>query len=200
MKPISLCSFFTIAAFLLAGCASGTRHVESGGSRTVLNVGKINIQDWNMAAESMINSLNDKFVNAGKLQSSTTGAPAILAISKIVNNTGQQIDTDLLVKKIRIALNDTGKVVTDVTAGLGGPEDPLAKEAKEREILLGTQKTIRRPDYTLSGKIIEDRANAGSVNEATYVFQLSLTSRDGLAIWEEERSITKQGKKASVGW
>lgn len=188
---------------LLSGCATGgARHVDSGGSRTVLTTDKINIQDWNIAAETMINSLNDNFINAGKLQSATPGQPAVLAISRIVNNTGLQIDTDMLIKKIRVALNRTGKVVTDVTVGVnsGSPEDPLAREAKEREALLANQKTIRRPDYTLSGKIIEDKARAGRVQEATYTFQLSLTSKDGLAIWEDEKSITKQGKRSSVGW
>jgi PBP1b-binding outer membrane lipoprotein LpoB len=32
-------------------------------------------------------------------------------------------------------------------------------------------------------------------------FQLSLTTvKDGLAVWEEEKQITKQGTRSSVGW
>ena len=54
--------------------------------------------------------------------------PAVLAISRIVNNTGQQIDTDLLTKKIRVALLNSGKAQTTTTMGLGGTaEDPMAK-------------------------------------------------------------------------
>jgi penicillin-binding protein activator len=200
MKTIA---FLSLAAgaltALLAGCASQARHVDSSSGRTLLNVGKINMQDWNMAAEAMINSLVTDVVDKGKLESADgPGRPSILAISRIVNNTGQQIDTDLLVKQIRVQLNKTGKVLTSTTLGLGGPEDPLAAESqKQREAVAG-QAIARRPDYTLSGKIIEDRSQVGSVRESTYSFQLSLTSRDGLAIWEDLKNITKQGKKSSA--
>jgi hypothetical protein len=56
------------------------------------------------------------------------------------------------------------------------------------------------PDYTLSGKIIEDRTAAGRTKQTSYIFQLSLSSRDGIAVWEDERTIVKQGKRASVGF
>jgi PBP1b-binding outer membrane lipoprotein LpoB len=178
---------------LLAGCASQAQHVDSGSGRTLLNVGKINMQDWNMAAEAMINSLVVDVVDKGKLESADgPGKPSILAISRIVNSTSQQIDTDLLIKQIRVQLNKTGKVLTSTTMGLGGPEDPLAAETQKE------QKIGRRPDYTLSGKIIEDRSQVGNVRESTYSFQLSLTRPDGLAIWEDLKNITKQGKKSSA--
>ena len=39
------------------------------------------------------------------------------------------------------------------------------------------------------------------VRQTTYTFQLSLTTvRDGLAVWEDETQITKQGQRSSVGW
>ncbi len=199
-----------ILSLLLAACApalftgcgsSGAQHVDSGSSRTLLGVGKLNMQDWNMAAEKMITSLIDDLINAGKLQSADgPGKPAILAISRIVNNTAQQIDTDLLIKQIRVALNKTGKVVTSTTMGFGGPEDPLAKDAQQEKEIAGNQRTSRRPDYTLSGKIIEDRAREGNVRESTYSFQLSLSTPDGLAVWEDLKNITKQGKRPNAGW
>src|SRR5262249_60502729 len=107
MKKITLLSLAAGAATaLLAGCASQAQHVDSSSGRTLLNVGKINMQDWNMAAEAMINSLVTDVVDKGKLESADgPGRPAILAISRIVNNTGQQIDTDLLIKQIRVQLN-----------------------------------------------------------------------------------------------
>ena len=106
---------------------------------------------------------------------------------------------DMLLKRIRIALLQTGKVVTDITAGLGGPEDPLA-DASKRQAAFASGKKLRRPDYTLSGKIIEDRARAGNIREVTYFFQLTLATPDGLAVWEGEKRIPKQGEKPSVGW
>jgi uncharacterized protein (TIGR02722 family) len=190
-----------VAAALLGGCASSqATYVDPAGTRTLSNVGEINVQDWNMASESMINSLISKHINSGSLKGSGPDGRAILAISRIVNNTSIQIDTDILVKKIRVALLGTGKVVADITAGLGGPEDPLAAEAKREQQFLGTQKVAGRPDYTLSGKIIENRTRQGNQRESTYVFQMALATRDGLAVWEEEKTITKQGKRAPVGW
>lgn len=190
-----------VTAVLLGGCASNqATYVDPASTRTLSNVGEINVQDWNMASESMINSLISKHINSGNLKGSGPDGRAVLAISRIVNNTSIQIDTDILVKKIRVALLGTGKVVADITAGLGGPEDPLAAEAKREAQFLGTQKVAARPDYTLSGKIIENRTRQGNKSESTYVFQMALATRDGLAVWEEEKTITKQGKRSAVGW
>ena len=187
-------------AALLSGCATQTTYVDPGSTRTITNVGELNVQDWNMASEAMVNSLISKHINPGSLKGSGPDGRAVLAISRIVNSTSLQIDTDLLVKKIRISLLGTGKVVADITAGLGGPEDPLAAEAKREAQFLGTQKVAARPDYTLSGKIIENRTRQGNKSESTYVFQMALATRDGLAVWEEEKTITKQGKRSAVGW
>jgi len=41
---------------------------------------------------------------------------------------------------------------------------------------------------------------AGRVEQTSYIFQLSLSSRDGIAVWEDERTIVKQGKRPSVGF
>ena len=199
-----LSTSFVAASFaaLFVGCASTPQatYVDPSGNRTLSNVGQINIQDWNMASETMINSLIEKQVNAGKLRASGPDGKSILAISRIVNSTGAQIDTDMIVKKIRVALLGTGKVVADITAGLGGAEDPLAAEAKREQEFLSTKKVATRPDYTLSGKIIENRASQGNLRESTYVFQMSLATSDGLAVWEEEKTISKQGKKSAVSW
>ncbi len=200
-RPIVSTVLVVATAALLGGCASSqATYVDPASTRTLSNVGEINVQDWNMASESMINSLISKHINSGSLKGSGPDGRAILAISRIVNNTSIQIDTDILVKKIRVALLGTGKVVADITAGLGGPEDPLAAEAKREQQFLGTQKVAGRPDYTLSGKIIENRTRQGNQRESTYVFQMALATRDGLAVWEEEKTITKQGKRAPVGW
>jgi uncharacterized protein (TIGR02722 family) len=200
-RPLVSTVLVVATAALLGGCASSqATYVDPAGTRTLSNVGEINVQDWNMASESMINSLISKHINSGSLKGSGPDGRAILAISRIVNNTSIQIDTDILVKKIRVALLGTGKVVADITAGLGGPEDPLAAEAKREQQFLGTQKVAGRPDYTLSGKIVENRTRQGNQRESTYVFQMALATRDGLAVWEEEKTITKQGKRAPVGW
>ena len=85
--------------------------------------------------------------------------PAILAISRIVNDTDQQIDIDLLTKKIRSAPNNSGQFAATTTFGLGGTaEDPLGKGTQQEREFMSDQKTTRLSDYTLSGKIIQTRA------------------------------------------
>ncbi len=189
------------ASLLLAGCASPqATYVDPTGSRTITTVGSINIQDYANAADTMVNSLIDGVINGGKLES-PVGQPAMLAISRIVNNTSAHVDTDLLIKKIRVALNKTGKVVTTTTMGLGGKaEDPLAQGIKQQTEFLQDKKNTRLPDYSLSGKITEVREHAGNVRQSSFVFQLSLTSKDGVAVWEDEKTITKQGTRSTVGF
>jgi len=185
---------------LLTGCATPTTYVDPSGSRLVANVNQINIQDFANAADTMVNSLIDNLINQGKLQSGVPSEPALLAVSRITNNTSRQFDTDLLVKKIRVALLRTGRVQTTTTMNLGGPEDPLAADQQKAKEFFEDKKHTRLPDYTLSGKIIQDRTHAGDINQSAFVFQLSLSSNAGIAVWEEEKTIVKQGSAAAVGF
>lgn len=180
----------------LDGCTTHTRYIEPGGPRTIVT-SEINIQDFSYAAEDMVKSL----LISGSLDK-TPQQPAVLAISKIINNTTQQIDTDMLTKKIRVALSQSGKVLTTTTIGIGGiVEDPLAQGIQqENEFYADKNKPQRLPDYSLSGKIIEKRDRQDNVRQVTYTFQLSLTDGNGLAVWEEEKQITKQGKQCVIGW
>lgn len=185
------------APLLITGCATANaRYVETGGRETVVNVGQINVQDYNRAAEGAIN----KLLASGALDK-VQNPPAIVAISRVVNNTGQHIDTDLLTKKIRVAMLQSGKALTTTTVGIGGvAEDPLAKGIQQESEFLADKKVTRSPDFSLSGKIIETRARAGNVRQSTFTFQLALTDNRGLALWEGEEEITKQGTRPAVGF
>ena len=184
------------SAAFISGCASDAHYVETGGRENITSVGQINIQDYIQAASV----LTDDLKASGALHKDS-GKP-ILVISRIVNNTGQQIDTDLLTKKIRIAVLNGGQAVTTTTMGLGGAaEDPLAKGLQDEHAFMTDQQTTTKPDFSLSGKIIETTARAGSTRQSTYSFQLSLTdAKTGLAVWDGEKEITKQGARNSVGF
>lgn len=171
----------------LAGCGTNAHYVQSGGRESVVSINQINIQDFISAADSATSDLL-----ASGVLNRVQHPPAILAMSRIVNNTGEQIDTDLLTKKIRVALLQSGKAVTTTTFGLNGAEDPLAPSIQRQPTQL--------PDFTLSGKIIETYVAAGSTKQSTYSFQLSLTDQRGLAVWESDKDITKQGTRSSVGF
>ena len=186
---LPLLALSSAALLGLAGCSTNAHYVDPAGSRAVTEVGRINVQDFANAADTMVNSLIDSLISKDKLKSAAPGEPALMAISRIQNSTGQQFDTDQLVKKIRIQLLKTGKVQTSTAVNLGESEDPLAAQGK-----------ARAADYTLSGKIIEDRAQAGKLRQASFIFQLSLSTRAGVAVWEEEKTIIKQGTRPSVGF
>lgn len=189
MKIKALITIATLAlAFAVTGCSSpGAHYIQTGGQESVVNVGQINIQDFMSAADAATGDL----LASGVLDR-VQPPPAVLAISRFVNDTSQQLDTDLLVKRIRVALLHSGKAVTTTTYGVGGPEDPLAAQMQGP--------ASRAPDFTLSGKIIETFARAGDIRQATYSFQLSLTDNRGLAVWESDKDITKQGARPSVGF
>ena len=94
MKKSILQSTIATGVLLLTGCATPTTYVDSSGSRLVANVNQINIQDFANAADTMVNSLIDNLINQGKLQSGVPSEPALLAVSRITNNTSRQFDTD----------------------------------------------------------------------------------------------------------
>ena len=197
MKPKYYALLLPVSALLIfGGCATHTQYVETTGPRTLVTT-DINIQDFSYAAEDMIKSL----LASGALDK-TQIQPAMLAISRIVNNTTQQIDTDMLIKKIRVALNQSGKALTTTTMGIGGiAEDPLAQGIQqEKEFYTDKKEPQRLPDFTLSGKIIENRARQDEVRQVSYSFQLSLTNNEGLAVWEDEKEISKQSKRGVIGW
>jgi penicillin-binding protein activator len=187
------------AAFVAAGCQSDNAHyVDSNGPNTVVSVNQINVQDWNNAGALMVQSL----LGSGVIDSAPhQHNPAVMGISRITNKTDENVDVDLLTKNIRVALNQSGKVVTNTTVG-NHAEDPMARDAKNMdEFYSGNNRNQPDvPDYFLSGKILQTSARAGDVRQVTYTFQLSLTDHSGNAIWEDQKQITKQGKHSSVGW
>lgn len=198
MKSLTTGTLFAIGLLILSGCATtNATYIDSAGTDTIVSVDQINIQDWTLAAEEMIASL----LSSGVLERAPE-QPAVLVISRVVNDTTEQVDTDLLTKKIRVALSQSGKVVTTTTMGYGGAEDPMAKGLADKRAFMD-EDAPKAPDpyFSLSGKLLENRARAGNTRQVSYVFQLSLTETNtGLAMWEDEKTITKQGKKASVGW
>ena len=195
-------TYFSLAMVIscLWGCASKSAYVDPAGPNTAVNVGQINVQDFAVAADTFVQDILGR-VGSGQLTSSEAGKPAIMAISRITNKTLNHIDIDQLVKKIRVELNRSGKILTTTTVAYGGAEDPLAKEVQETLALSGQGVVNRLPDYTLSGAILAQEARKSRLaTQASYIFQLSLTDRSGIAVWESEYIVTKQGRKSAVTW
>jgi uncharacterized protein (TIGR02722 family) len=174
---------------LLTGCATDAHYVQTGDKEQIVSLNQINIQDYANAANDAIKDL----LQSGALDR-VSNPPAVLELSRIINNTSQQVDTDLLTKKISIALLQSGKAVTTSV-------DSKAAGYSQENAFMNDQKTSRPPDFTLSGKIIETVDRAGSTRRTTYSFQLSLNdTKAGVQVWEGEKEIGKQGTRSSVGF
>lgn len=189
MKYKIILPLIAAVPLVIGGCGTDAHYVETGGQQNIVNVGTINIQDYIQAA----NAATADLLASGALDK-VSSQPAVLYISTIINNTSRQIDTDLLTKKISIALLNSGKAVTTSV-------DPAAKGLTEENQFMNDQKSQKIPDFTLSGKIIELAVNDGSTRQATYSFQLSLNdTKTGYQVWEGEKEITKQGTQSTIGF
>lgn len=199
-----------LCSLIVTGCeTTGARRIDPAGTETITTIKRLDIQDAADAAAAMSQSLLEsgrlgKHVNAN---GETVLRPSIIAIDRYVNNTSQQIDRDEVLKKIRVALNKAGVAQTIVTINdkgdLGGESNIASKYARENT---PADRSVQTPellmvDYSLTFKILEKRAEAGKVRQNTFTFQMSLVDvKTGLAVWEDEKQITKQGQHSSVGW
>lgn len=186
------------ALLLLTGCETPTetRTVDAKGP-DVINTSAINSQDWANAADQLLNSLlsSEALNNAPR-------KPAILAVDRIINNTSLMVDTDLLIKKIRVGLTQTGKVAITNTMGLGERAVVASEAAELEEMQSGKKAKTLVPDYTLYAKLIQQTDRNSKLTQNTYSFQMSLVQvKTGLTVWEEEKQISKQTKaRPAVGW
>jgi len=187
---------------LVAGCAPQTKLLRAG-MNDVPTVAGLSNSDFEQAASEAVQSM----LRSGSVDRSD-GKKNILVISSILNDTMQRIDTDQLIKKIRIELLQSGKVKTTTAIGLNGSEDVMNQKYSQ----LSSSKKINKstlvrqrftaPNLSLSGKIIQRNNQLNSSRQLVeYYFQLTLTDlSDGLAVWEGETAIRKETSSNSVSW
>ena len=189
---------------MFSGCETKTTNIDIDNDKGEAVMG-LDYRDFQGAAQDMIESL----LASGAVDKKD-GSRYVLVVSRIVNDTMQHIDTDQLVKKIRVGLLQSGKVVVTTAVGLEGAEDEMSMHA--RETLRGNkefdQKTVAgkgsmiAPDLSLSGKILQRNIKVDSKTQRVeYYFQMSLTEiKSGLAYWEDERIVAKRGSNKAVSW
>ncbi len=198
----NLLTISAIAAVTLASAACNkAKYVDPKGKDLVVNVDRMNIQDWSMLSDQVVQSM----VSSGVL-SRLPNQPAGMLLNPCVNTTTQQFDTDAIIKKIRIALMNTGRVEVIMSDDMfGGAEDRIAREAqrrKDKSAGIDTDASNKNvPDVTVTAKLLEDRTRAGSTRQVAYILQMTLTNTaTGRAVWEGEAQVVKQGERSSVGF
>ena len=192
-----------LAAGLMSGCADKTERIDTKNDKGDQVMG-LDYRDFNQAAAEAVQSM----LKSGALDKKG-GDRYVLAISRVTNDTMQHIDTDQLIKKIRVELLQSGKVVVTTAVSANGAEDQMSKQARElRNDDEFNQRTVQEkgqmiaPDMSLSGKILQRNvAMDDGKQQVEYYFMLSLTEiKTGLAWWEGETIIGKRGSGKSVTW
>lgn len=197
--------FILCISFFLCACATGTKVIDTSSQNQMSEMKSVMGLEYRDFEKAALDSVND-MIESGAV-TKPDGGRYVLTISNITNDTMQRIDTDLIVKKIRTSLLKSGKVVVSTAIGLNGPEDKMvfaAREARESEEV--NQATVAKkgkiiaPDLSLSGKIIQRNIKLSNHKERVeYYVQLTLTELEtGLAFWEGETPIIKEGKNAPI--
>lgn len=201
-KIISMIAI-SCAAVVLAGCAPSVKRIDATGNEGLVTVDEVDFKDWQIAAEKGINSL----LESGVLNRAD-GRKSILMISTVKNSTSQHINTRILTDKIRQALLRSGKALTTTAVGANGPDDAASKQVRRlEEDDMFNQSTVQKrgtaiaPDMSLSGEIVQQQTSQGRMRESYFFFHMALTDlATGLAVWEDNVEIAKQGKKPLMGW
>lgn len=197
-----------VAVAALISCATDPVYLSVGPSDT-LKPGEtttlgLDYRDFEYTAEQAVAS----FLSSSLSNRSESDAPWVMAISRMINDTALDIDTDQLVKKIRVELMNSGRVIVTTAVGLEGSEDPLSAKVRDlKDSKLFNQETVAEdgtmvaPDLSLSGKIIQRVNRIGNKQQADYYFQLTATNIEtGLAYWEFEQVIAKLGSNRRFSW
>ena len=190
------------ALALTVGCAPQTQLLSSSAVDRPVTLG-LSAADFEHAAAAATQSL----LTSGAVDRHD-GKKNIMVVSTVLNDTMQRIDTDQLIKKIRVELLRSGKVMVTTAIGLGGAEDQMntafSELSQSRKIDRSTlvQQKLAAPNMSLSGKLIQRNNRIDKRRELVeYYFQLTLTDlQNGLAVWEGEEQISKVGDGRSISW
>jgi len=164
----------------------------------------LDYRDFEEAAAALVQSILESGVVV-----QPDGSRYVLVISRITNDTMLHIDTDQLVKKIRVALLKSGKVIVTTAMSANGAEDAMSYQARELrgddefdQSRVAGKGSLVAPDLSLSGKIIQRNNKMNSrTTQVDYLFQMTLTDIEtGLAFWEDEVPIVKRGSSKTVSW
>ena len=193
--PVALC-------LALTACG-GTRVVDLNDEQEVSSmqhVMELEYRDWTNTAEKMTESM----IASGALKAEPK---PVIAISNIVNDTTQRIDSDMLTKKIRTTLLKSGKaqIATNFTGEDTTSDKVRTKrsDAEYNQSTIAQKGTLIAPNMSLSGKMLQRNLKLESGwfssvdTRVEYYLQLTLTDlKTGLSVWEDEQPIIKEGKDA----
>lgn len=199
LLPIALCA-------ALIGCGE-VRVVDLNDDKEVADmqhVMELEYRDWTETAEAMTKSMLASNVFARVKN-------PVIGIGEIKNDTMQRFDTDILVKKIRMTLINSGRAqVSTAFENNDYAEDTSTYAVRAArgddeydQSTIVPKGTLVAPNLSLSGKMIQRNMKLQSGwfssvdTRVEYYLQMTLTDiKTGLSVWEDERPIVKEGDHA----
>ena len=190
--------FFSCGERKPVGRAADARYLEDGSNKGLVNLDKINAQDFSRAANQLVTDL----LASGSLAEAPI-QPAILHVGEIRNDTQTYFDTDLLLQGMKRDLLASKRVRISTTAGPEGKITDSYADTVRKELGTDGDKQINRPRpyFSLSGKIIEETSRVDKVTQKDFYFLLTLTELNGgTGVWFGRELITKQGSRGAIGF
>lgn len=187
------------------GCSSKTEYIELENSKDYTTTG-LDYHDIANAADKSISSL----LSSSYARKINSDKPKVLAISDVINDTMQMIDTEQLTRKITREMRNSGKFILTLSmSGSGTSVDSMIDISREarNDDEFNQYTTIEKgeliaPELSLSGKIVQKNTRISSSKQRIdYYFLLTLVDlRSGLVVWDDEVNIIKLGSNKSVAW
>lgn len=196
MKKTTLLILPGLLAATLAFTACQNKTVMIDPDNDTEIVAGLSYRDLDKAATTLINSL----LQSGRFKRAD-GSIYVMAISNVEDQTGMQIDTDLLTAKISQALTNSGQVFTTSAISTPGRSEEfinatrgLRGDDEFDQTTIAGKGQLRSPDLALAGKIIARelrRDNRGRQYE--YTFQMRITDlKTGLQWWQDSEFVGKR--------
>jgi PBP1b-binding outer membrane lipoprotein LpoB len=193
---LAVCLLFSCSERRPIGRNADARYIEDSSEKGLVNIGKINSQDFTRAANKLLQDL----FTTGAL-SKAPDQPAILHVGEVRNDTQTYFDTDLLLQGMKRDLLASNRVRISTTEG-SKTSDQYAKDVRAK---LGRGDPFAvfhpRPHFSLSGKIIEETSRVDKVTQKDFYFLMTLTEiESGAGVWFGRELISKQGRRDSIGF
>ena len=131
---LAVCLLFSCSERRPIGRNADARYIEDSSEKGLVNLGKINSQDFTRAANKLLQDL----FTTGAL-SKAPDQPAILHVGEVRNDTQTYFDTDLLLQGMKRDLLASNRVRISTTEG-SKTTDQYAKDVRAK---LGTWRSFR---------------------------------------------------------
>ena len=179
------------------GRAADAKYLEDGSNRGLVNLDKINAQDFTRAANQLVVDL----LASGSL-SEAPNQPAILHVGEIRNDTQTYFDTDLLLQGMKRDLLASKKVRISTTAGPEGKYLILMPipSARNLELVEISRYPHLGPTFLFPERLLRKLLGRQGDSERFLLSAHPDRTKWRYSVWFGRELITKQGRRGAIGF